>query len=156
MKYLFEYLRTFAISFEFICIILGICFGIWWQEPIVALGARINSSEEILKYLSFVPLGLGVWCINQSRKLLFPDHNRKEVLHQWPNYWKLRVVFNVTFTYSCLFAFAGLITWFFKFSIKNPHHLSFIIFSILGSLSVTMSVYWARVNLDEIMIKIKH
>lgn len=156
MKYLFEYLRAIIISFEFLFIILGISFGVWWQEPIAALGVRLNSSEEMLKYLSFVPLGLGISCLNESRKLLFPDHDRKEILHEWPNYWKLRVVFNVTFIYSCLFALAGLIAWFLSFSTKNPHHLSFIIFSILGSLSVTISVYWARVNMDEIMIRIKH
>lgn len=156
MKYIFEYLRTFVFSFEFLFIILGICFGLWWQKPIEILGELLNPTNEILKHLSFVPLGLGVWCINQSRKLLFPDQNKTEILHEWPDYWKLRVVFNVTFLYSCLFAAAGLFSWLFNFSVKNPLQLSYIIFTILGSLAVTVSVYWARVNLEEILIKIKH
>lgn len=156
MKKLMSFIFVFIISFEFLSILIALFLAFFWPTPLAYVVENLNLTDESLKYLSFVPLGLGVWSINQSRKLLFPDHEKKQVLHEWPDYWKLKVRFNVSFIYACIFTFTGLSCWLLKFTAQNPLHLAILSFSILGAVSLAVSIYWARVSLDEILIKIRH
>lgn len=156
MNIIKEYLFVIIISFEFLFIVLGICVSLVWEKPMLMIYAHLNATEDVLKYITFVPVCLGIWSVTQSRKLLFPDHEKKQILHQWPDYWKLRVRFNVTFLYACLFAISGISCWVFLVSTLPAIYFSVMFFSILGAISVAISIYWARVNLDEILIKIKH
>jgi len=151
-----EYLFVLTVSFEFVFILLGIILGLCWQPPLRYLATLLDTSAEVLRYLAFVPIGLAVWNINESKKLLFPDHDKTNILHEWPNYWKLRVRFGVSFFYSCIFALAGISSWLLGLSTKNTGHLALIICSILGSLSVSISIYWARINEEEALRKITH
>lgn len=146
---------SFILSLEFVVVICALLIATFgnvsdqWVENNIAL------KGDALKYLAFLPLGLGGYVFSESRKLLFPNSNANRVLHEWDGYPELKITVYVAITYGFIFIILGLASWLFIPEIKTFIELLVILTSIVGSVVLAASVYVARINLDEITEKIK-
>jgi hypothetical protein len=154
MKKILFTLKVFFVSFEFLVISLCLLSLLNYPQEIKNIASQIESNNEILKFLAIIPIGIFVWIIKEARELLFPGEKINNILHEWPEYWKLRIHFNVALFYSFIFLALGLSVWIFGLDINNEIGFVLLIVSIIGSFIDAISVYFGKVKQEEIMLRL--
>ena len=148
-----EYVSVIIVSPEFL-IVVGACVALFLFPQQVARisGLLSGESARIVEYLAFLPATVFVWVVRESRKLLFlTDEKQNWILHKWPDYWRLRVRFNVALGYALLFALLGFGVWVFGLKVSDAKGFLLLLVSNLGGFTVATTVYFARVREEEIM-----
>ncbi len=146
-----EYLSAGIISFEFLVLVIGLAGVVAWPELVASISSKISSDAAFLKHFALFPIGLAVWIFSEVRKLLLPEPNVKEILLEWPEYWRLKIHFHVTLMYSIIFSIFGVITWALKLTVREPTGFVILTVSVVGQLIVAISVYLARISAEEIL-----
>jgi hypothetical protein len=152
MKVVKEYAVAFTISFEFLVLVICVLALLFWFEGIRVISSKIPDDAEVLKHFALLPSAFLGWVFIEAKKLLFPEHDKKAILHDWPDYWQLKVYFNVGLLYAFLFAVIGLVVWVLGFKINEPMGFALLLTSIIGGLIVVVSVYMAKIRISEILI----
>lgn len=149
MKVAVEYLRSIFISVEFAVLIL--CFYVAWAHPpvVAKMNSLIAKGADPIKWLSAVPAAVLVWSMGTVRKLRFPEKDRKSLLQNWPEYWKLCVVVNVALGFALLFTAAGLFPWLLSTTIGDDYRSLFLFGSLSGALIVGASCYLAEMAIND-------
>jgi len=155
MKKLLEILRFFFVSPEFVLILLAIVLYKYFNDFIFNFTEPLRKNSEAIRYLSLMPAGLAVWIFTKGKSLLFPEKDKKEILHNWPDYWKLRLGFDVSLFYSGLFVLTGFISWVLDWSIKDSLPVMMSLTSVLGSAIVCYTVYKSQITVNELFIQEK-
>lgn len=150
MRVIKEFLVATIISLEFVVLLVGAAGILVWQEQLARLTAMLSSDPEFLKYLALLPVGIAVWIFSEARTLLLPDGKARVVLHQWPDYWRLKAHFAVSLMYTAIFTVTGLAAWAFGLTAANPKGFVLLATSVLGQLIVAVSVYLAKISVSEI------
>jgi hypothetical protein len=152
-KIIAEYLRTIIVSFEFLTILLGLAVSLYFPVELEALAKNIISEDEIVKYLTLLPSAFFIWTIKEAIALLFPNEKYVKVLHNWKDYWRLRIHFYVSVFYSLFFAVVGILVWIMGYKINEANGFLFLVSSVVGGFIVVSSVYFAKIRQKEILLK---
>lgn len=120
-----------------------------------SLATSLSLNDEVLKYLMLMPVVLAVWIINETRVLLQEDKETVRILTDWEDYWKLKAHTWASLGYAVVFAFMSLIPWAAKSGIGTGTGLLLFAASIVGQLSLAISVYAARIRVNEIIAHAK-
>lgn len=123
------------------------CFG----GELQSLATSLSLNDEVLKYLMLMPTVLAAWIINETRFLLQEDKETIRILTDWTDYWKLKTHTWASLGYAVVFAFMSLIPWAAKSGIGTGTGLLLFVASIVGQLSLAISVYAARIRIKEII-----
>src|SRR3546814_70839 len=98
-----------------------------------------------------LPTALAVWIINETRILLQEDKETIRILTEWGDYWKLKAHTWTSVGYAAVFALISLIPWAAMRGIGTGTGLLLFVTSIVGQLSLAISVYAARIRVKEII-----
>lgn len=120
-----------------------------------SLATSLSLNDEVLKFLMLMPTALAAWIINETRVLLQDDKETVRILTDWADYWRLKIHTWVSLGYAVVFAFISLIPWASRSGIGTGTGLLLFTASILGQLSLAISVYAARIRVKEIIAHAK-
>ncbi|MGY2286707.1 hypothetical protein [Pseudomonas gingeri] len=149
---LFYYLRVFFLSVEACILAVGFLSWVYLGQQIQSFASSIAINDEALKYLMFLPAALAAWIFNEARVLLQDDSDTFKILVKWPDYWKLKSHLWVSLFYAVFFASLSLVPWIVKSGISSVGGLLIFTVSILGQLTVAISVYFARISIKEVVV----
>ena len=152
MKALAQYILAAVVSFEFVVIALAVALIFVWPNMVAPISSLLGDDADVLKHIALLPSGLAIWVFTESRKLLFPDEDKKRILQKWGDYWKWRIHFNVGVFYAVLFAGTGLISWALGTKASTPAGFVILLAPVIGAFIVALSVYLARITLSEILV----
>jgi hypothetical protein len=92
-------LRIVIISPEFVALAVIALLALVQPSIFIWLSSRINSSNEMVKWLGLLPAGMTGVMITRNTELLSPNpQETSKVLLQWPEYYKIEYRF-----WICLF-----------------------------------------------------
>lgn len=120
-----------------------------------SLATSLSLNEEVLKYLMLLPTALAAWIINETRVLLQEDKETIRILTDWTDYWKLKTHTWASLGYAVLFAFMSLLPWVAKSGIGTGTGLLLFVASLVGQLTLAVSVYAARIRVKELIAHAK-
>ena len=68
-------------------------------------------NEDAIKWAMIYPAGIAGWTFKEGMAVLFPSDKNEKALHEWPDYWRLKVHFDVGITNSILFSIPCFFVW---------------------------------------------
>src|SRR5699024_12435044 len=86
------------------------------------------------------PAGIASWTLKEGVAVLFPSDKNEKALHEWPDYWRLKVHFDVGITNSILFTIPCFIVWI--MSALNTLVGALVFVGFVGALSVNALIYF--------------
>lgn len=148
-----EFLRLFLIGPEFAILLGGALLEYQFGDGIARWISGSSPPDEIVKHLALLPAAAAGWMFFSGRTLLFPEKDTKQSLQSWPEYWKLRIGFDVALVYAIVFAVLGLIAW--GMDWKAGKSIAYICLgtSIIGAGTCFVTVYRAQQVVNEIIIQ---
>ena len=148
-------LRVILVSAEALILAGAWLAFLYFGSEFQSLATSLSLNDEVLKYLMLMPTALAVWVINETRVLLQEDKETVRILTDWMDYWKLKAHTWASLGYAVVFAFMSLIPWASKSGIGTGIGLLLFVASIVGQLSLAISVYAARIRIKEIITHVK-
>ena len=154
MKRVIEFFRVIVISPELLIVLLVVIFAEYSPMPIVKIGARIKSDQELWKYLPVIPTAILVWAFTQAKDILFPhgSSSNKELL-DWPLYWKLKLRVLISMGWMLFSVISALAVWFFKNDVSELGIGIVFCISVSVSLVVAVSMWLAMLMIRQIIDK---
>ncbi|WP_155623921.1 hypothetical protein [Burkholderia territorii] len=149
MKKVFEIARVFFISPELLLVLVGIGIQQWLAKSVERLLVDINISDDFLKWAVAIPGALLCWSLVSGRKLLFPDKDKKSILQKWPDYWILKICFNVALVWNLIFVLISIYAWTGNWKHPSSSHLISLAISVIGSAMCSFSIYNAQTRVEE-------
>lgn len=145
------FLRVVLVSVE--ALLIGVAGLAWYHFPadLNHLAATISFDDEILKYLMAVPVGLAIWVANELRQLLQEDKATARILVGWPDYWKLKLHLWASLAYAGIFVCLSMAPWVVREGISTGIGLLLFVTSIIGQVSLALTVYAARLRVKELL-----
>lgn len=152
MKMLY-FLRVFFVSYEFAFLALSLAVYVL-SKNIFADHFPVSSlNEDAIKWAMIFPAGIAGWTLKEGVGVLFPDEKNEKVLHEWPDYWRLKIHFDVGIMNSILFAFPCFIVW--LLSALNTLDGAWVFTSFAGALSINaFSFYAAKIYLKSALVRL--
>ena len=145
------FFRVLLISVE--AFLIGVSGLVWYHFSAYLnhLATTIQLNDDILKYLMLVPVGLAVWVANELRQLLQEDKGTTRFLMGWPDYWKLKLHLWVSLIYAVVFVCMSIAPWLVQAGISTGIGLLLFLTSIVGQITLSASVYAARLRVKELL-----
>lgn len=146
-------LRVFFVSYEFV--FLALCLAVYMFSQKLLSGSFPLSSlnEDAIKWAMIYPAGIAGWTLKEGVGVLFPSEKNEKVLHEWPDYWKLRIHFDVGIANSILFTVPCFIVW--LLSALNTLVGAWVFVGFAGALSINaFSFYTAKIHLKSVLIRL--
>jgi len=145
------FFRVLLISVE--AFLIGVSGLVWYHfsADLNHLATTIKLNDDILKYLMLVPVGLAVWIANELRQLLQEDKGTTRFLMGWPDYWKLKLHLWVSLIYAVVFVCMSIAPWVVQAGITTGIGLLLFLTSIVGQITLSASVYAARLRVKELL-----
>ena len=153
MKKIAEFLRLFLVSPECAILLGGFLLEIQFGKDIAQLITGSDPPDEIVKHLALLPAAAAGWMFFSGRALIFPENDTKRLLQSWPEYWKLRIGFDVSIIYSMIFGVLGVVAWAMDWKSGRSTPYVSLATSLLGSGICFVTVYRAQQVINEIIIQ---
>lgn len=150
--YLFQ---VITVSVEALILVSTLLAFLFFGTEFESLSALLSLNDEFSKYLMLMPTALAVWIFNETRVLLQEDKETIRILTDWEDYWKLKAHTWVSVGYAVVFSVISLVPWAVKSGINTGTGLLLFTASIVGQLSLAISVYAARIRVKEIIAHTK-
>ncbi|WP_139182048.1 hypothetical protein [Pseudomonas flexibilis] len=151
MKALY-YLRVFFISYEFAFLISGsaiyIFFGEYFEKQFIS--NPIN--ENALQWAMLFPISVSGWTLKEGVGVIFPDDRTTRILHEWPDYWRLKCHFNVGILNTIIYLIPCLAIWFTGGLNKFEGAWLFFMFAIATSINA-FTFYTAKIGVRSALIR---
>lgn len=151
MKALY-YLRVFFISYEFVFLISGTAIYIFFGEYLETLFTLNPISEDALQWAMLFPISVSGWTLKEGVGVIFPDDRTTRILHEWPDYWKLKYHFNVGILNSIVYLIPCLAVWFTGGLNKFGGAWLFFLFAIAASINA-FTFYIAKIDVQSALIR---
>jgi hypothetical protein len=147
-----ESLRIIFASYEalFLSIILVIYF--YYPAFFISIGSSFQANNEILKFIPSIPLVVCGFSAQYAWKILMPlESGSNRILHEWPNYWKLkfRVFLSVTLCAICVLSTVYI--WFFIGTLSSLNAGAIYISSTVVALTVAFNQFLAAFKIRELI-----
>jgi|LGOV01.1.fsa_nt_gb hypothetical protein len=149
---LLEILKINIISFESLFLAFVITFLFYYPGIFEGIGNHFKNNNDIWKFLPTIPLLICSFSINYAWKILMPmDSGSNRILHEWPNYWKLkyRVISSIFICAAC--ASGSIIIWIFSSNLSARIIGATFIASCFISLIVAFNQLLAAFKVREFM-----
>jgi hypothetical protein len=149
----FFYLRIFFISLEFLFLILSFAtymvFGNWLEKKFLIL----SINKDALQWAIVLPIAISSWILKDGVGVIFPNDNTDKILHDWPDYWKLKVHFDVGIFNCIIFLLPCLGVLFSGTLNKFGGVWLYLIFAFAGLINAC-TFYYAIIDIRSALIKI--
>lgn len=99
MKFLF-FIRKFLISFEFVCILIGIMAYMLFSEELDINLSRMQINPDTVKFVVTIPMIIFGWIWKSGQSFFQRGSPRAKILVNWPGYFHLKQNFIVGMVYS--------------------------------------------------------
>lgn len=147
-----EAIRIIFVSYE--ALFISIIFAGYFYFPVifVYIGRNIQTNNELWKFIPSITVIVCGFSVQYAWKILMPlESSSNRILHEWPNYWKLklRVITSVIFCASCVVC--ALLTWFFSSSLSSLDIGAMFVSSNVISLIVAFNQFLAAFKVRELM-----
>lgn len=146
------YFRVFFISYEFAFLGLSaaiyLFFGELFEKPFLTM----VKSEDALKWAMLFPISITGWTLKDGVGVIFPDDKTSKILHEWPDFWKLKAHFDVGIMNSIIYLIPCIIVWFTGGLSKFGGAWLFFMFAVAISLNA-FSFYTAKISIRSALIK---
>jgi hypothetical protein len=142
------------ISVECVFILAVFALHQFYPKLFLALGDDITKDGEIIKWLPVVPLALSAYCwMDLAWKLLTPLASSNKELHDWPDFWRLKMRCYFSLVLSVLYAASACCLWIFSKNITHDQ-MGFLFILLMGLSLINIScVIFASFTLRIIMEK---
>ena len=152
MKALY-YLRIFFISYEFLFLIFCGAIYMAFGESLGRYFLKFPINEDALKWAMLFPISISGWTLKNGVGVIFPDDRTSRILHEWPDYWRLKAHFDVGILNSIIYLLPCVSVWFFGGLEKFEGAWLFFMFAIAATLNA-YSFYTAKISIRSALIKI--
>lgn len=109
-------------------------------------------NEDASKWAMLFPISIVGWTFKDGVSVLFPDDKTSMILHKWPDFWRLRVHFNVGIMSSIIYLLPCIGVWFIGGLTKFDGAWLFVTFAFATSLNA-FSFYTAKINIRSALVK---
>ena len=151
MKALY-YLRVFFVSYEFMFLSLSAVIYFFFGESLEKHFLAFSINEDASKWAMLFPISIVGWTFKDGVSVLFPDDKTSMILHKWPDFWRLRVHFNVGVMSSIIYLLPCIGVWFIGGLTKFDGAWLFVTFAFATSLNA-FSFYTAKINIRSALVK---
>lgn len=151
MKALY-YLRVFFVSYEFVFLSFSAAIYIFFGELLEKHFLVISINEDALKWAMLFPISISGWTLKNGVNVIFPDDKTSKILHEWPDFWRLKVHFNVGIMNSIIYLLPCLGVWFIGGLNEFDGAWLFFMFAVATSLNA-FSFYTAKISIRSALIK---
>ena len=149
---LLELAKLIFISFEFLFLVILIAVLHYYPNIFEYVGNHFKTNNDIWKFLPTIPLLICGFSIKYAWKILMPiDSGSNRILHEWPNYWKLkyRVILSIFICITC--TALSVIMWMFSSSLSAGTIGATFFGSCLIALIVAFNQLLAAFKVRELM-----
>lgn len=126
-----------------------IAFGDFLERYFLA----VSINDEALKWVMLFPISVSGWTLKEGVGIIFPDDRTSKILHEWPDYWRLKAHFDVGILNSILYLLPCIVVWFIGGLSKFDWAWLFFMFAIAASLNA-FSFYTAKIAVRSALIRI--
>lgn len=152
MKMLY-FLRIFFVSYEFAFLALCLAVYLLSQKTLSQHFPLVSLNKDAIEWAMIFPAGIAGWTLKEGAGVLFPDDKNEKALHQWPDYWRLKIHFDVGITNSILFTIPCFVVW--LLSALNTLVGAWVFVGFAGALSINaFSFYVAKIHLKSALIRL--
>jgi len=153
MKWCLNILRYVFVSPEFLVCVTGAALCIFLPDKFVWLSERIGNQAELLKYFGFLPVGLVIYDSTVVKTILMPESDKRNDFQKWERYADFKCGCIVGLVFAVIFGIAGIASFFFDWKIPAPFQSAFLLTSIAGAVTVSTSLYFAQIRIEELFRK---
>lgn len=146
------YLRVFFVSYEFVFLIFSAVIYILFGEFLEKYFILVSMNEDALKWAMLFPISISGWTLKDGVSVIFPDDKTSKILHEWPDFWRLKVHFNVGIMNSISYLLPCMAVWFVGGLNKFDGAWLFFMFAVATSLNA-FSFYTAKIGIRSALIK---
>ncbi|PYE30288.1 hypothetical protein DFP83_11910 [Idiomarina fontislapidosi] len=147
------YLKVFFFSFEFAFLLLCLIVYMLSDDFFSQYFPLRSMNDEAIRWVMFFPIGITVWTLKEGVGVLFPSEKNEKILHEWPDYWKLKVHFDVGISNSIFFTIPCIVVW--LLDTLNTLAGAWIFTGFAGALSINaFSFYAAKISLRSALIRL--
>ncbi|MDH4027203.1 MAG: hypothetical protein OEU95_00030 [Nitrospirota bacterium] len=149
MKPFIDFIRFLIISPEFLILLVAFVLYEFFSDYLVIITLLISKKTEMIKHFALVPSFIMIAIFKMAKSLLFPEKDKKEILQSWPDYYKLKLGFEVAILYSILFAIIGILGWALDWNETSPLPALGLLTALFGSSTVFITTYKAEITINE-------
>ncbi len=149
---LLETLRIICASYETLFFVVVVALYFHFPVFFIEIGNHFKTNNDIWKFIPSIPLIICSFSVQYAWKILMPlDSSSNRILHEWPNYWKLkyRVIISLVICAACVLSTVYI--WIFSSSISELTVGAIFIASIIISLTVAFNQFLAAFKVRELM-----
>lgn len=147
-----ELVKIIFISFEAVFILILIAAFHYFPEVLHNVGHQFKTNNDVWKFIPTVPLVICGFSIQYAWKILNPiSSSSNRILHEWPNYWKLKLRVIVSIFICILCVVAALIVWVYAPSLSEKLTGALFIASCGVALIVACHQLLAAFTIRELM-----
>lgn len=143
-------LRSIFVGPEFFILIAGAVLLVFFPDPFIWLTGRIGHDAELLKYFGLLPAGLVVYDATVTKGILLPDADIRRILQSWKLHWELKCTAVIALVYGFSFGVGGFAALLLDWKTPGAHQSALLIASIGGGLTVSVSLYFAHIKIEEL------
>lgn len=149
----FYYFRVFFISYEFLFLVLCLAVYLFSQEILSKYFPLSTLNKDAVKWAMLFPGGVVGWTLKEGVSVIFPSEKREKVLHEWPDYWKLKAHLDVGIFNSIAFIIPCFSVWI--MSALNTLVGAWLFVSFAGALAINaFSFYAAKITVKSALIRL--
>jgi len=152
-----EYLKVIVISFEFLILLIGLSIFFFWPELATILSKKLLENSDLLQYAKWLragQVGLVIWTLKESRRMILPKKDKQDIFQDWPDYWKFKIHCYVALFYTILFLLIPFIALVLDYKITKPSGFILLAMSLTGQIMVLISIYFASIRQSELLTKV--
>ncbi|MEL4429363.1 hypothetical protein [Shewanella mangrovisoli] len=151
MKTLY-YLRVFFFSYEFVFLIFSAAIYILFGEFLEKHFLEVSINQDALKWAMLFPVSISGWTLKDGIGVIFPDDKTSKILHEWPDFWRLKAHFNIGIMNSIIYLLPCMAVWFIDGLSKFDGAWFFFMFAVAVSINA-FSFYTAKIGIRSALIR---
>lgn len=133
MKRELDLLRTIVVSIEFLILLAWVIAFVINAEIPDWIKANTLLTDDKIKWLSLVPVGIMVLIFKDSSSFLFPSKDKQDIITDFPDYWIIRNMLSATIFYAVVFSVLGLLAWMLNTSKDSSRLVITLLAAVMGS-----------------------
>jgi len=147
------YLRVFFVSYEFAFVALCVALYLFLKEILSKYFPLSSLNDDAVNWAMLFPVGISGWTLKEGVSVIFPSEKDEKALHEWPDYWRLKVHFDVGVFNSILFVIPCLVVW--LLGVLHTLNGAWVFIGSAGVLSINaLSFYTAKIAVKSALIRL--
>jgi len=146
------YLRVFFVSYEFVFIIICSAIYILVGDVFEKYFLSFSINEDALKWAMLFPISISGWTLKEGVIVILPSDQTSKILHEWPDFWRLKVHFNVGILNSIIYLLPCIAVWLVGGLNKFDGAWLFFMFAVATSINA-FCFYTAKIGVRSALIR---